>query len=146
MSRNRAVAYGFGAIYLVVGILGFIQVKDSFGDNFLENNTDEKLLGLFEVNGLHNVAHLLIGIALLAAARAGYRAARSANLAVGVTYALLGLIGLFIANDTSDANILSLNGIDNILHFGSAALLIGVAMMEKDHVEHDRERDRTSTI
>lgn len=141
MSRNRLVAYVLGAVYLLVGLLGFAVSSD-----FADKNTDKKLLGLFEVNGLHNVVHLVIGIALLAAASKGYRAARAANLAVGVTYSIVGLIGLFIATDTSSANILSLNGADNILHIGSAMVLLAVALSEKDYVEVDRERDRTPTI
>lgn len=141
MSRNKLVAYVFGAIYLVIGVVGF-AVNSDFGDK----NTEDKLLGLFEINGLHNVVHLLIGVALLAAARAGYRAARSANLAVGGTYALVGVIGLFIANNTSDANILSLNGTDNVLHFATALVLLGVALSEKDYVEVDRERERAGVL
>jgi hypothetical protein len=91
MSRNRLVAYVFGAVYLLIGLLGFLIVTD-----FLETNTDERLI-LFEINGLHNVVHSLVGVALLAAARAGYRAARSMNMAVGATYLLIAIIGLFIA-------------------------------------------------
>ena len=141
MSRNRLVAYVLGAIYTLVGLAGFALNSD-FGDK----NTDERVLGIFEINGLHNVVHLLIGIALLAAARAGYRAARSANMAVGATYLLVGIIGLFIANDTSDANILSLNSADNVLHIGTALVLLAVALSEKDYVEVDRERERASTL
>lgn len=140
MSRNRLVAYVFGVVYLLVGIAGFFVVTD-----FLDKNTDKNLI-VFEINGLHNVIHLLVGLALLFAARAGYRAARSMNFAIGGTYALLGVIGLFIATDTNAANILSLNGADNLLHFGTAAVLLAVAMMEQDYVEVDRERDRTSTL
>jgi hypothetical protein len=137
MSRNRLVAYVLGAVYLLVGIVGF-AVNSDFGDK----NTNEKLLGLFEINGLHNVVHIFIGVALLAAARAGYRAARSMNMAVGGVYLLVGILGLFIANNTSDANILSLNSADNVLHIGSALVLLAVALSEKDDVEVDRERDR----
>ncbi|MDQ1709550.1 MAG: hypothetical protein QOG49_935 [Frankiaceae bacterium] len=139
MSRNRLVAYVLGAVYLLVGIVGF-AINRNFGDK----NTGDKLLGLFEINGLHNVVHILIGVALLAAARAGYRAARSMNMAVGGVYLLVGILGLFIANDHSAANILSLNGADNVLHIGSALVLLAVALSEKDYVEVDRERDRAS--
>ena len=137
MSRNRLVAYVLGAVYLIVGVVGFAVTSD-----FVNKNTDKKLLGLFEINGLHNVVHVLIGVALLAAARAGYRAARSMNITVGAVYLLVGIIGLFIANDTSSANILSLNGGDNVLHIGSALVLLAVGLSEKDYVEVDRERDR----
>ena len=140
MSRNRLVAYVFGVVYLLVGIAGFFIESD-----FLNKNSEKELI-FFEINGLHNVVHALVGIALLLAARAGYRAARSMNMVVGGTYLLLGIIGLFIATDTNAANILTLNGPDNALHFTTAALLLGVAMSEKDSVEVNRERDRTPTI
>ena len=140
MSRNRLAAFLFGAVYLLIGLVGFLIVTD-----FLDKNTDKRLI-LFEINGLHNVVHLLVGIALLAAARAGYRAARSMNMAVGGTYLLIGIIGLFIANDTSSANILSLNGWDNVLHFGTALVLLGVALTEKEFVEVDRERDLAGVV
>lgn len=137
MSRNKLVAYVLGAVYLLLGLAGFAVNSD-----FADKNTNDKLLGLFEINGLHNVVHLAIGVALLAAARAGYRAARSMNMAVGAVYLLVGIIGLFIANDTNSANILSLNGVDNVLHIGSALVLLGVALSEKAYVEVSRERDR----
>ncbi|MEO6711976.1 MAG: DUF4383 domain-containing protein [Mycobacteriales bacterium] len=138
MSRNRLVAYVFGGGYLLIGVVGYLIVSD-----LLVTDTDKRLL-LFEINGLHNVVHLLVGLALLGAARAGYRAARSMNLTVGATYLLIAVIGLFIANDNNDANILSLNGWDNVLHFATAAILLGVGRTEKDYVEGDRERDSTS--
>lgn len=141
MSRNRLVAYVLGAVYLLIGLVGFAVNSD-----FTETDTGDKLLGIFEVNGLHNVVHLVIGIALLGAARAGYRAARSMNMSVGAVYLLVGILGLFISGENNSANILSLNSADNGLHIVSALILLGVAMMEKDYVEVDRERDRTSTL
>lgn len=136
MSRNKLVAYVLGAVYLLLGLVGF-----AINSDFADKNTNDKLLGLFEINGLHNVVHLLIGVALLAAARAGYRAARSMNMAVGAVYLLVGIIGLFILN--SSANILSLNAADNALHIGSAIVLLAVGLSEKDYVEVNRERNHT---
>lgn len=139
MSKNRAVAYAFGAVFLLVGIWGFLLVTD-----FVETNTEEKILGIFEVNGLHNVIHLGVGAALLWAAWAGFRMARTMNLAVGGTYLVVGLIGLLIAGDANDANILSLNLADNLLHLGTAAVLLGVAFMETTEVEASSSRESTS--
>ena len=126
-SPNRLVAAVFGVVYLLVGLLGFIQTGF---DKFADNNTNEKLLGIFEINPLHNIVHLLIGAVLLAAALKGIAAAKGANTLVGGVYLLVGIIGLFIANDTSDLNILSLNGADNVLHLASALVLLGVALSQ----------------
>ena len=130
-SPNRLVAAVFGVIYLLVGLLGFIQTGF---DDFAGKNTDEKLLGIFEINGLHNVVHLLIGAVLLAAALRSRSVAKGANTFVGGVYLLVGIIGLFIANDTSDLNILSLNGADNVLHLASALVLLGVALSQDKDV------------
>jgi hypothetical protein len=129
-SPNRLVAAIFGVVYLLVGLLGFAYT--GFED-FAGTNTDEKILGIFEVNGLHNVVHLLIGAVLLAASRT-VAAAKGANTFVGAVYLLVGIIGLFIANNTSDLNILSLNGADNVLHLASALVLLGVALSQDKNV------------
>jgi Domain of unknown function (DUF4383) len=127
-SPNRLVAAVFGAVYLLIGILGFFVTGF---DDFAGTDTNEKLLG-FELNGLHNVVHLLIGVVLLVAARNGVGAAKGANTLVGGVYLLVGIIGLFILD--SDANILSLNGADNVLHLASALVLLGVALSQDKNV------------
>ncbi len=60
-SPNRLVATIFGAVYLLVGLLG---VAVTGGVGFISTDGG-LLLGIFEVNPLHNIAHLLIGAALL---------------------------------------------------------------------------------
>jgi hypothetical protein len=120
-SLNQLVATAFGGIYILVGILGFFVHSNGFAAT-----SGGKLLGLFEVNPLHNIAHLLIGAALVAAGRAGHAAARGANTAVGGAYLLLGVLGLFILG--SSANILALNAADNGLHFASALGLLAVGV------------------
>lgn len=119
-SINQLVATVFGAVYVLVGVLGFFVESDGFAAT-----TGGKLLGIFEVNPLHNVAHIIIGVALLVASRA-LASARGVNSAVGAAYLLLGIIGLFILG--SDANILALNAADNGLHFASAAVLLAVGL------------------
>ena len=128
-SPNRLVAAIFGVVYLLIGLLGFAVT--GFED-FAGTDTNETLLG-FELNGLHNVVHLAIGAVLLAASRT-VAAAKASNMFVGAVYLLVGIIGLFIANNTSDLNILSLNGADNVLHLGSALVLLGVALSQDKNV------------
>ncbi|EYT56471.1 hypothetical protein H490_0100955 [Leucobacter sp. UCD-THU] len=121
-SPNRLVGVIFGAVYLLVGILGFTVTS---GVDFIATEGG-LLLGLFEVNPLHNVAHLLIGAALLIGGLAGVRAAKAVNGVVGAAYLLLGVVGFFIAD--TGANILALNTADHILHLGSALILLGVSI------------------
>lgn len=120
-SANRLVGAVFGTVYLLVGVAGFFV---SSGAAFA--GTEGGTLIIFEVNPLHNIVHLAIGAVLLGAAASSVRAARAANSAVGATYLLVGLLGLFLIG--SPANILALNGADNVLHFGSAVLLLGVGL------------------
>ena len=118
-SVNRTVAAGFGAVYTLVGLAGFL-VSDTF-----IGRTDDLLLG-FMVNNLHNIAHLLIGVALLAASRA-HATARSANLAIGVAYLGLAVVGPFLVG--TNLNLLALNTPDHVLHLLSGALLAAVAVL-----------------
>ena len=121
-SPNRLLATVFGAVYLLVGLLGFTATS---GIGFFDTKGG-LLLGIFEVNIFHNVAHLLIGAALLIAGLSSVRAATTVNTVVGAAYLLLGVVGLFILN--SSANILAINGADNVLHFASAIVLLGVGL------------------
>jgi hypothetical protein len=127
-SPNRLIGTVFGAVYLLVGLLGFAVTG---GVSFIATE-GELLLGLFEVNPLHNVAHLLIGAALLIAGLSSTSAAKAANTTVGAVYLLLGLLGFFIAD--SALNILALNTADHFLHLASAIVLLGVGLTADKNV------------
>jgi hypothetical protein len=117
-SVNSIVALAFGAIYTLVGVAGFF-VSDTFAAQ-----EDDALLG-FQVNHLHNIVHLLIGLALIAAAKRT-DTARAANLAIGATYVLLGVLGPFINNTAVD--VIALNTADNWLHVASGLVLLAVGL------------------
>jgi Domain of unknown function (DUF4383) len=105
----------FGAVYVLVGILGFIDPLVS---------DDDKLLGIFGITPLHNVAHLAVGALLLFGSRAP-DTARMVNLVVGVVYLLLGVLGLFgILIEDGQALDLNNNAADTVLHFATAALAL----------------------
>jgi hypothetical protein len=121
-SPNRLVATIFGAVYILVGLLGFAVTG---GVGFLATEGG-LLLGIFMVNPLHNIAHLLIGAALLIAGLASARAAKTVNIIVGATYLLLGIVGFFLVGTA--LNILALNTFDHFLHLASAIVLLGVGL------------------
>ncbi|MEJ3405313.1 DUF4383 domain-containing protein [Rathayibacter sp. YIM 133350] len=133
-SPNRLVGTIFGAVYLLVGILGFFVTA---GVGFIATKGG-LLLGIFEVNPLHNVAHLLIGAALLIAGLSGVRAAKATNTVVGAAYLLLGIVGFFLVGTM--ANVLALNTADHFLHLASAIVLLGVGL-----AADKAERSRTVT-
>ena len=121
-SPNRIVATVFGAVYVVVGLLGF-AVTSGVGFIATEGGL---LLGVFQVNPLHNIAHILIGGALLVAGLASAAAAKAVNTTIGAVYLLLGIAGFFLAGTA--ANILALNTADHFLHLASAIVLLGVGL------------------
>jgi hypothetical protein len=121
-SPNRLVAVIFGAVYIVVGILGFAVTG---GVSFLATQGG-LLLGLFMVNPLHNVAHLLIGAALLIFGLVSVKAAKITNTVIGGAYLLLGIVGFFLVGTA--ANILALNTFDHFLHLASAILLLALGL------------------
>lgn len=134
-SPNRLVATIFGVVYLLIGFVGFL-IASNVGFTATEG---EHLFGIFEVNNLHNIVHVLIGAVLLAAGLKSVRHSKTANATVGGVYLLVGIVGLFILD--SALNILALNSADNVLHFLSALVLLGVGL----GVERNATPARTST-
>ncbi|MGO4805699.1 DUF4383 domain-containing protein [Arthrobacter sp. 2MCAF15] len=132
-SPNRLIATVFGAVYLLVGLLGFVVTS---GVGFAA--TEGANLIIFEVNPLHNVIHLAIGAALLYAGLQGVALSKSINTAVGAVYLLVGIVGLFLLS--SPLNIIALNGPDNVLHLASAVLLLGVGLSMDKAVAPARAR------
>jgi hypothetical protein len=123
MRLNTLTAGAVGAVFIVVGLLGFTVS----GGHSLAGHTGGQLLGLFQVNSLHNLVHLAVGAVMVAAAIAGTRAARSANTIIGVVYLALGVVGLFITGD-NPLNVVALNGADNGLHLVIGAVLVAVGL------------------
>src|SRR5438552_16088402 len=91
-STVQMVALVFGAIYLAVGVLGFLPL---LGGSFTLTNT--KLLGLFNINFLHNLVHVVIGITGLATVTS-LPNARTVCQVVAVVLLLLGVLGVVAAN------------------------------------------------
>jgi hypothetical protein len=113
------LALGLGAVYTLIGVLGFAVTGF---DQFAEH-TGETLLG-FEINPLHNLVHIAIGVLGLAMWRR-LDTARTYGWILAVVYGATFVLGLVITGD-ADKNFLSLNVADNILHIGTA--LVGLAM------------------
>ncbi|MDV6011386.1 DUF4383 domain-containing protein [Haloechinothrix sp. LS1_15] len=123
-SPNRVVGVVLGAVYLLVGLVGFAVTA---GTGFAA--ADGSHLLVFEVNPLHNLVHIGVGVLLGLAAWRGAKYAMGANGLVGGVYLLVGVAGLFITD--SHLNILALNHADNVLHLASAAVLLVVALTRK---------------
>jgi hypothetical protein len=100
----QAVAAVFGAIYLLAGVLGFFT---------------QPVLGIFQVNVVHNLIHIVIGIGGLAAASSVANSKTFCQIAGGILL-LLGLIGIGAANPFG---LLYLGGADIGLHLVTGGVL-----------------------
>ncbi len=120
----KKFALAMGVVFLLVGLMGFIPGLTSNVDElqFAGHHSEAKLLGLFQVSVLHNIVHLLFGIAGVVASRS-LKGARLFLLVGGAVYLVLFLYGILVPHD-SGANFVPLNGADNLLH-----LFLGVIMV-----------------
>ncbi len=126
------LALAFGAIYLLIGIIGFFITGF---ENFF-GHTDKTLLG-FEINGMHNVVHLVIGVAGLVLART-LAGARTYGWLLAVGYGAAFVYGLFAID--KDWDFLSLNWADNILHLVTALVGLVIALMPVRNAIDSRTR------
>ena len=136
----QKVAMAVGAVFLLVGVLGFIPgVTTNYDDlEFAGHKSGAELLGIFQVSILHNIVHLLFGIAGLAAART-WSASRMYLVGGGGVYLVLWIYGQVIDHDT-DANFVPLNEADNWLH-----LVLGIGMVALGLALSRRRADRVAT-
>ena len=120
----QKAAMAVGAVFLLVGILGFIPGITSNYDSLgvAGPASEALLLGVFQVSILHNIVHLLFGIAGLLMARS-HTQSRAYLLYGGIIYLVLWIYGLVIGHD-SPANFVPFNNADNWLH-----LVLGIGMV-----------------
>ena len=124
-TRGRTIpeilGLAFGAIYLLVGIVGFfITGFDDFA-----GHTDETLL-IFQINPLHNIVHILIGLAGIALSRT-LAGARTYGWLLAVGYGAAFVYGLLAAGE--DWDFLNINAADNVLHILTALVGLVIALM-----------------
>ena len=121
----QMIAVAVGAVFLLVGILGFIPgITTHYGDlKFAGHSSNAKLLGLFQVSILHNVVHLLFGMAGLVLART-WSGARTYLVGSGVIYLSLWILGL-----VNGANWIPANNADDWLHFGLGVGLLALGVL-----------------
>jgi hypothetical protein len=107
----RTIAAVFGVVYVLAGIVGFFM--------------DSPLFGLFEVNALHNIVHIVLGAVLLYGAMST-AAAIQANRGVGAVLVILGILGFISAEGFG---LVPLGGNDIWLHLASGVILLAGGFM-----------------
>ena len=132
---GRTIAQWFclvgGLALIAAGLLGFIADATFDVDNGVQGDS---FLG-FEVNGWHNVIHILTGAFLLSGAPKR-KSAKTVALAFGLAYLVVTLIGVIDGNDV--LTIFPVNAADNVLHalLALAAIAAALASRADDHVGH----------
>jgi len=140
----QLAAAAVGAVFLLVGILGFIPGITSDYDtmSFASHHSEAKLLGIFNVSVLHNLVHLAFGVAGLAMART-FNTARMFLIVSGAIYAVLFLYGILIDRDGT-ANFIPVNTADNWLHLALAVGMLGLGLLlGRTHGHDARTGSRT---
>lgn len=123
----QKAAAAVGAIFLLVGIVGFIPgVTSNYDDlKFAGHESGAELLGVFQVSILHNLVHLAFGVAGLALARS-WATARNFLVGGGVVYLVLWVYGLLVHQESTNANFVPVNDADNWLHLALGALMLAL--------------------
>lgn len=120
---TRTFAMIFGIVFLAVGIAGFIPqlVQPLHAGHPQVMGNGGQLLGLFPINELHNIVHLLFGVWGLAASRSLGGSVAYAR-GVAIIYAVLTIAG-FVPSLNTLFGLVPLYGNDLWLH--AALALVG---------------------
>ena len=109
----------FGITFVATGVLGFVP------------NPLVSASGVFEVNAMHNLVHLITGAIFIAAATASKRASRITLQSVGIAYVVVTVLGFLIEGQML-LGMIHINEADKWLHAGLAlAILIAGFVLPK---------------
>jgi hypothetical protein len=124
MTTVQRVAQIFGVVFILLALVGFYA-----GGMNMEADpaTAPMILGMFPVNLLHSIVHLLFGIWGLAASRSFTGARQYAQIA-GVIYLVLAVVGYFMPDGFG---LVPLGGNDVWLHLALGAILAAVGFTAK---------------
>ncbi len=124
---------------MLTGVLGFIPGITTHYDemSFAGHHSGALLFGLFAVSVLHNLVHLVFGIAGAVMSRTP-GTARLFLVVGGGIYILLWVYGSAVGEQTR-ANVLPVNTADNWLHLGlgAAMVLLGVGLTAAERARGD---------
>ena len=126
MTTVQRVAQVFGIVFILVAIIGFMAT--GMGNMEADPGRAPLLVGLFPVNVLHNVVHLLLGIWGLVASRT-FSGARSYARIAGVLYLVLAAVGFIAPNGFG---LVPLGGNDIWLHAVLGFVLAAVGFTARE--------------
>ncbi len=114
MISAKTLANVFGATFILVGVLGFIP------------NPIVSPNGIFVVNAMHNMVHLLTGIAFLFGSVLGRP--RNTTLGLGAYYVLVVILGFYTKGDML-LGVIHINAADRWLHVALALFILAAGLI-----------------
>lgn len=105
---DKTILTILGIVFIAIGLLGFFN---------------DPLLGVFEVDTLHNIIHILSGILALGAVGMGADAMRTYSKVFGVVYGLVAVVGFLMPGDMI-LGLFASNLADDVLHLVLAVIFL----------------------
>jgi len=110
----------FGIVFLAIGILGFVPGIAPAGPDGMP-----MLLGIFMVNTMHSIVHVVSGAIFLFASMSGAGAARLWFQIFGIVYALVAVMGFVVGNGLI-FGLIANNTADTWLHVVLAVVMLAI--------------------
>ncbi len=105
----KTIVMVLGVVFVIIGVLGFFN---------------DPVVGIFEVDAVHNIVHLLSGIVAIGMASMGEGSAKTFAKIFGVVYALVTILGFVMGTEEPLLGIMEINSNDNYLHLVLALVLL----------------------
>lgn len=126
MTPNRTAALAGAALFAAVGGWGLLAALSAS-----DSTAEVVLAGVFSTSVALATLHLVVATVLAIGALLGDRWARPVNVALGTLLLALGIYGLFVIG--TPANVLALNGADNVLNFAASSGLLATGLGAARH-------------
>ena len=104
----KTLTWVLGVVLTILGIWGYLT-------------GNAPILGIFAVDGTHNLVHLVSGIVGILAALGGEKYSKTYLQVFGVIYAIVFLLGIFTPGEGLILGLFTSNLADDILHLAIAA-------------------------
>ncbi len=111
---SKNISLAFGLSFVAAGLVGFIP------NPVLSPN------GVFEVNVMHNLLHVLVGIVFIIGARSSEKVARRTLQSLSIVGVALAILG-FVARSDLLVGLVHVNEADKWLHAGLAIVIVAAA-------------------
>ncbi len=133
----RYFALIIGIVYALVGVMGLLGLGETAytGPELTVQAGQGDLLGIFPVNVLHDIVHLAIGLAGIAAYRS-FGGARAYSRGLAILYFLLAIMGLLPAPLSTTFGLIPIHGNDVWLHLGTALVAAYFGFMYRPEAEY----------